>query len=75
MISDVGSGCRAWWRMRRLQWLSGYLGLALVFVWSGAWGRGLASVFGGFLASVNKIFILAWGLGTGLLFYWVWTLS
>ena len=71
MINDVGSKCQAWWRMRRLQWLREYLGLALVFVWGSAHGGGLTSVFKGFLASVDKIFILAWGLGTGLLFYWV----
>ena len=42
-----------------------------VFVWGGAQGRGLTSVFERFSASVNKGFILAWGLGAGLLFYWV----
>ena len=50
----------AWW----LQWLAGYLGLAL-----------FDSACRGFSASVGGGFALAGGLGTGLLFYGVRTLS
>ena len=59
------------------QSVSGYLGLVLVFVWGGALreGGGLNRFFGGFFASVGWAFILARGLGGGLLFYGVWTLS
>ena len=31
--------------------------------------KGLISVFQGFSASIGGAFILAWGLGAGLLFY------
>ena len=59
------------------QSVSGYLGLVLVFVWGDALreGGGLNRFFGGFFASVGWAFILAGGLGGGLLFYGVWTLS
>ena len=56
----------------RLQWLAGYLGLALVFVWGGAQGRGrLISGFREFCSSIGGAFILAVGLGAGLSFYGV----
>ena len=50
-----------------LQWLTGYLGLALVFVWDGA----QREAFSFYFSSVNKAFILAGGLGAGLSFYGV----
>ena len=47
--------------------LTGYLGLALVFVRGGAqWEGGFNFYFQEFSASVNKAFILAGGLGAGL---------
>ena len=47
--------------------LTGYLGLALVFVRGGAqWGGGVNFYFQEFSTSVNKAFILAGGLGAGL---------
>ena len=48
-----------------LQWLTGYLGLAVVFVWGGASGGSLISVFRGFSAGIGGAFILAggWALG------------
>ena len=54
-----------------LQWLGGYLGLAVVFVWGGASGGGLISVFRGFSAGIGGAFILAGGLGAGLSSYGV----
>ena len=53
---------------RCLQWLAGCLGLAMVFVRSGAQRRGVISVFRGFSSSIGKDFILAGGLGIGLSF-------
>ena len=58
----------------RLQWLTEYLGLALVFVWGGAqWGvgGGLVSALQGFYCSISKAFILSGRLGVGLSFYGV----
>ena len=54
-----------------LQSVTCYLGLGLVFMWGAgeAHGvRGLISVFREFFASINKMFVLAWGLGNGLSF-------
>ena len=45
-----------------LQSVAGYLGLAPVFAWDSA----LLSIFQDFFAGVNKDFILAWGLHTGV---------
>ena len=45
-----------------LQWLTEYLGLALVFVWGGARGGALS------FCSVGGAFIVAGGLGAGLSF-------
>ena len=58
-----------------LQSVAGYLGLALVFVWGGALRGGLIAIFIGLFATVGGIFILAGGLGAGLSFYGVKTLS
>ena len=55
------------------QSFAGYLRLALAFVGGG--GGGVNFCFQEFLASVYKIFIFALGLGTGLSFYGVWSLS
>ena len=46
--------------------LTGYLGLALVFVRGGAQWGGVKFYFQEFSTSVNKAFILAGGLGAGL---------
>ena len=52
-----------------LQWLAGYLGLTLVFVWFSCGmshsGKSLISVFQEFSASIGKAFILVggWALG------------
>ena len=48
------------------QWLTGYLGLVLVFVWGGARRGGLISVFQEFSTSIGEAFILAGGLGAGV---------
>ena len=60
--------------MGGLQWLTVYLGLALVFVWGWHSGKGLISVFQEFCASINGACIFfggGGGLGAGLLFYGV----
>ena len=59
------------------RWLAWYLGLAVVFVWGGArGGGGVISVFHGFSGSIGGAFVLVvGGLGAGLSFYGVWTLS
>lgn len=59
---------------RRLQSFAGYLGLAVVFVWDGAMSEMflLISVFRVFFCwYYYRDYILAWGLGAGLLFYGV----
>ena len=43
-----------------------YLRLTLVSMWNSAHGKSLISVFQKFLASIDKVFILAGGLGTRL---------
>ena len=48
-----------------------YLGLALVSMWNSAQRKGSISVFQELSASINKIFLLTGGLGTGLSFYGV----
>ena len=62
----------AWWR---LQWLTGFLGLALVSCGVAHSGEELIYVFQGFSASIGGAFISGGGLGAGLSFYGVWTLS
>ena len=41
-----------------------YVLLTLVSMWKAHDGKSLIDIFGDFLASSNKIFILAWGMGT-----------
>ena len=63
-----------------LRSVSGYLGLALVFVWDGALRERFCCCFSGlFGASIGEVLILVvvvvvGGGGTGLSFYGVWTL-
>ena len=52
-----------------LQSVAEHLGLTLVFTWKSALRERFYGYFGGFSASINKIFILAGGMGTGLSFY------
>ena len=59
------------WRLG-LRWLAGYLWLALTFLWSGAQRDEFNFCFSSFL---DKNFILAGGLGTGLSLYEVISLS
>ena len=58
-----------------LQLFAGYLGLTLVFVWNSALRENLISVFQEFLASIDKLFILAGWLGTRLSFHEVLSFS
>ena len=54
-----------------LKSFTGYLTLALVFVWNSALRRSFISVFQGFFSSISKVFILAGGMVAGLSFYGV----
>ena len=60
--------------MQELQSFTGYLTLTLVFMLNSAHEKSLISVSQEFFASINKIFILVVGLGSGLSFYGVSTL-
>ena len=59
--------------IRCLQYLTGYLRLTLAFMWNRAHGKSLISIFQEFSCSINKTFILAGGLGTGLSLFGVST--
>ena len=75
-----------WWGRMGLRSVSGYLGLALVFVWDGALRERFCCCFSGlFGASIGGVLILVvvvvvvvvvvgGGGATGLSFYGVWTL-
>ena len=71
-----------WWRSAiglsvawRLQWFAEFLGLTLVSCGMAHSGKSLIYVFQEFSASIDKAFIFGVGLGAGLSFYGVWTLS
>ena len=78
LVSDTCQrwlSCDCFWTIRTscyslgLQWFAEYLGLALVFVWSGR--RGLICIFQEFSSTISKAFILTGGLVAGLTFYGV----
>ena len=66
ILSWVGPGCGVWRGIWGWLWFS--CGVAHS-------GKCLISVFQGFSASIDGAFILAGGLGTGLSFFEVWTVS
>ena len=63
---EVLEKCEQIWNVikNKLQSVTKYLGLTLVFMWNVHRGKGLLAIFRDFSASINKIFILT-GRETG----------